>query len=770
MILSVAFPCGGRDPEGGAGVTAKEAVEHRCGWSVGSKLWGLSGGLLASLVGLLWLVIVGLDQQERDGHVINLAGRQRMLTQKISKAVLGLRMGSSGAMEEAGEARQLFEDVLHALRVGSEELNLPPTVGPEQLAALAAVDELWLPFARHVDAVLATWPGLARRMAIVLADSRRLRAQAAELGRGLAARGDAASLAVAVELPTASAGFVAAASDGFTTADDLAADLAREAADVVDVTLAKLLAESGELAVVPAKWPELRAQLDAFAATWQRVRDAGRQALARIPKVRRAQGAIAATNVALLKKMNAAVGLYAKAAKDKIRGMLTMQTLLVAVLVISGAWASFLILRSVMLPLRAVTQRLTALGDGRLTLDPAPVTSKDELGQLATAFNTMLGNLQEVERSMQSIGAGRLDVRLHPRSPDDGLAQALNAMGEALKSQSERAQQLNDEVQVSVRSASQFIDDIDVILQGVANRNLSERLPEVADKRYSGVQLALNNALGNLDGSLSSISSLAQRVAYATSEIDAGSRSLAESSSRQAATLEGVSNNLSEMALMCRQNASSAQTGRALAGEARATAERGATSMNELAASVVTIKRKADQTAEIISTIDEIAFQTNLLALNAAVEAARAGDAGRGFAVVAEEVRNLAMRSSDAARDTAAMIGDSVKSADDGVRLADEVRSNLAAINDRVRKVGEVMDEVAGASEQQDSGVGSITEAVGSLNRVTQQNAAGAEQSAAASKEMSTLAATMRELVESFRLSEQAATARAGQPLALVGR
>jgi methyl-accepting chemotaxis protein len=176
--------------------------------------------------------------------------------------------------------------------------------------------------------------------------------------------------------------------------------------------------------------------------------------------------------------------------------------------------------------------------------------------------------------------------------------------------------------------------------------------------------------------------------------------------------------------------------------------------MQSLSAAVDRIKQSADATAKIVKTIDEIAFQTNLLALNAAVEAARAGDAGKGFAVVAEEVRNLAMRSAEAAKNTAELIEGSVKNAVEGVTINQEVLANLEEINKQVNQVSEVMAEIAAASDQQSQGVEQINSAIGQMNQVTQQTAANSEESAAAAEELSGQSEEMVSLVGSYQLGQ----------------
>ena len=213
---------------------------------------------------------------------------------------------------------------------------------------------------------------------------------------------------------------------------------------------------------------------------------------------------------------------------------------------------------------------------------------------------------------------------------------------------------------------------------------------------------------------------------------------------------------------MTKQNASNAKEARSLSERARATAGKGMESMKRLSEAINRIKSSSDSTAKIVKTIDEIAFQTNLLALNAAVEAARAGDAGKGFAVVAEEVRNLAMRSAEAAKNTSKLIEESAKNAEGGVEINQEVLVNLEEINSQVNKVSEVMAEIASASDQQSQGIDQITTSVQQMSDMTQQNAANSEESAASAAELDNLAHKMQKLVDAFEMGIQSDQHSAG--------
>jgi methyl-accepting chemotaxis protein len=240
----------------------------------------------------------------------------------------------------------------------------------------------------------------------------------------------------------------------------------------------------------------------------------------------------------------------------------------------------------------------------------------------------------------------------------------------------------------------------------------------------------------------------AEQVASASNQVSSASQSLAQGATEQAAGLEETSSSLEEMSAMTKQNADNAQQASILALEAKKAAGNGAEAMERMSKAIMDIQKSSGQTAKIIRVIDEIAFQTNLLALNAAVEAARAGEAGKGFAVVAEEVRNLARRSAEAAKNTSAMIEESVRNSKSGVDIAAEVGKILTEIVGTIGKTTDLVAEIAAASQEQARGVDQVNTAVSQMDKVTQQNAANAEESASASEELSSQAASMKDMVD----------------------
>ncbi|MCO6438231.1 MAG: DUF3365 domain-containing protein [Phycisphaerae bacterium] len=240
----------------------------------------------------------------------------------------------------------------------------------------------------------------------------------------------------------------------------------------------------------------------------------------------------------------------------------------------------------------------------------------------------------------------------------------------------------------------------------------------------------------------------AEQVDDASQQVSSAAQQVAEGATEQASSLEETSAALQELSSKTRDNADKSEQANRIADQAREAARNSDQVMAQLTTAMDGIDSSSSQISKIIKVIEEIAFQTNLLALNAAVEAARAGDHGKGFAVVAGEVRNLALRAAQAARETTTLIDASVQNAKQGTAVASAVGESLTTISSDVARIADLLDAINRGSREQASGVEQINTAVSQMNGVTQQNAAGAEESAAASEELSAQAASLMSMVD----------------------
>jgi methyl-accepting chemotaxis protein len=440
---------------------------------------------------------------------------------------------------------------------------------------------------------------------------------------------------------------------------------------------------------------------------------------------------------------------------------------------------SIMLTQSITEPLKKISLMMQEIEKGHLS-NRLNMKRKDEIGSLTRSMDMFANNLQQnIVFSMQQISEGNIDITPAIVDDKDEIGPALNEMIKTLGSMSDEIERCcvaardgnlmnraditpyHGRYQKIVKGFNDTLDAVmaplnessDVLVK-IAHKDLSARVVLDYKGFYNQIKKTINAVARNLDSALQQVVIGAEQVALASVHVSNGGQSLSQGASEQASSLEEISSSLQEMSSMIKQNTQNAREAKGVAEQARSSADKGVESMNRMSLAINQIKTSSDSTAKIVKTIDEIAFQTNLLALNAAVEAARAGDAGRGFAVVAEEVRNLAMRSAEAAKNTANLIEEAVKNSENGVNINTEVLKNFQEITERTNKVSQVMAEIAAASDQQDQGINELNKAVEHLNQVTQQNAANAEESASAAEEMSSQSEEMRSMVASFKLSK----------------
>ena len=297
-------------------------------------------------------------------------------------------------------------------------------------------------------------------------------------------------------------------------------------------------------------------------------------------------------------------------------------------------------------------------------------------------------------------------------------------------------------------------------LKALANGDLTFRITENFPVKYQALKVSFNESTESLAHALSGFKEAAAEVTRGAGEIEEGNQNLSQRTEMQASSLEQTASSMDHMTATVRQNAGNAEQANQLALAARGQADTGVSVVATAIKAMSEINDSSKKIGDIIGVVEEIAFQTNLLALNAAVEAARAGDQGRGFAVVAGEVRSLAGRSAVAAREIKGLIRDSMQKVEEGSSLVSESGQTLERIVTSVKKVGDIIAELAAGSQEQLAGIEQVNRAVMQLDQMTQQNAALVEEASAASKSMASRSQAMSDMLERYQLGEQAGQGR----------
>ncbi len=348
--------------------------------------------------------------------------------------------------------------------------------------------------------------------------------------------------------------------------------------------------------------------------------------------------------------------------------------------------------------------------------------------------------LSEVEES------GHFEGRVEVKSRDE-----IGRTGEAFN-------RLMDSLQSAIH-------DLNDVMESMANSDFSNEITSEFKGDLQKLKDRTNRSLDMLSQTVIQIAQASQQINNGSKELSSASMTLANGTTQQAGSLEETSASMSQISSQTKANNENAVQARQLTIEMKKTVENGNIQMEEMLTSTKKINQSSTEVSKVIHVIDEIAFQTNLLALNAAVEAARAGKYGKGFAVVAEEVRNLAARSAEAAKNSTELIENSAKEVEKGVAVTDKTAEILNQISENVNKVDNMVGEIAAASEEQTSGFEEINKGLNHINEIVQQNSSISEETAASSEELNAQATRMGELMANFKIKQVYAQPDTEQPV-----
>ena len=359
------------------------------------------------------------------------------------------------------------------------------------------------------------------------------------------------------------------------------------------------------------------------------------------------------------------------------------------------------------------------------------------------ALSIIMGNRQaqpilSLTKSVKKLAEGSLDEEIQVRSKNE-----IGALAKGLR-----------QLVTQLKEYRLYIQEITDSLNEMQDGNLDIRLKKEYTGEFTKIKVALLDLSDKLTGLIGSIRISSDQVSSSAENVSAGAQNLTRGSMEQASSIEELSATINDISDRIRKNAENAAKANEAAANSQEEIIKSDGQMQDMKASMNRINEKSAEISKIIKTIDDIAFQTNILALNAAIEAARAGEAGKGFAVVADEVRNLAQKSAEAAKDTTALIDDTVKAVEQGSRLADNTANSLHEVVSGQKELSLLISEIAAASDEQANAVSQVTTGIDQISSVVQTNSATAEESSASSSELNDQARNLREQISRFRLRQ----------------
>jgi methyl-accepting chemotaxis protein len=494
---------------------------------------------------------------------------------------------------------------------------------------------------------------------------------------------------------------------------------------------------------------------------------------------RDAAGKLNASIRALSDRLDERVEQFSTDAAQEYESTSRLMVIMSAVGITLGLVLGFLVGQyGVARPMRGLVDGLQRMAKGE-DIEIAGVERKDEVGETARAVNEI--KLMLAEKARQEVEAKAAQEKLTAAERDAAMqkmAQEFEAtVGDIVRAAA--AGDFNQRVDLNGKTGlvlnvggainslcenvAKALDDLIKMLDALAEGDLTRRIAGDYQGNFAVLKDNANKTAERIGSTVADIKAATHEVTNASAEISTSTTDLSQRTEEQAASLEETSASMEEIATTVKKNAENAQQANQSAANAREVASRGGQVVAKAVEAMGQIESSSRKISDIIGVIDEIARQTNLLALNAAVEAARAGEAGRGFAVVASEVRNLAQRSSQAAKDIKDLITSSNSQVQGGVELVNKAGSALAEIVESINKVAHIVADIATASSEQATGIEQVNKALTQMDEVTQQNSALVEENAATAKTLDQQAHAMSERVSFFRVGDEAETRGASE-------
>ncbi len=442
---------------------------------------------------------------------------------------------------------------------------------------------------------------------------------------------------------------------------------------------------------------------------------------------------------------------YASSQRTEASWALWSELGLLAAAIVLAAGMMLVVSRRVTSPLVQIQQGMIKVAAGDFSVVLPGLDRKDEIGDVANAVERFKVLADEKARAEAEQAMQRQQVEADRQAK---LAQ-VEAAAQA---------KVAEERTKAGEEQTQAVKALGVGLRKLAGGDLSFRLSSEVPDTYKDLKDDFNGTMDQLRETVRALVESTGEVTAASAEISASTTDLSQRTEEQAASLEETSASMEEISVTVKNNAENAQAANESASSTRDVADRGGQVVAQAVEAMARIEDSSRKISDIIGVIDEIARQTNLLALNAAVEAARAGEAGRGFAVVASEVRSLAQRSSQAAKDIKDLITNSNGQVKDGVSLVNRAGAALTEIVDSIKKVAEIVADIASASNEQSTGIEQVNKALTQMDEVTQQNSALVEENAATAKTLEHQAHAMDERVSFFKLNGTTENRPAAKP------